>query len=119
MNAEEAVQAYLAAWNEPDEQKRRELLEKAWAKSGTYTDPMSHAEGIDELVQLISEFQQQMPGTQIAISSQVDQHHDQLRFRWRMEGGPQGMDGIHVGTIAEDGKIERIVGFFGAEPPQA
>jgi hypothetical protein len=36
---DELVKMYCAAWNEPDAQRRRELLEKVWASEGTYTDP--------------------------------------------------------------------------------
>lgn len=117
MKMEETVQAYLDAWNEPDEAKRREILDKVWADKGTYTDPMSHAEGKEELVALIDQFHEQMPGAKIAIASQIDQHHGQVRFAWRMEGGPQTMDGIDVGRVNEDGRLESIVGFFGANPP--
>lgn len=119
MSTEEVVQAYMAAWNETDEAKRRELLDKAWADGGTYTDPMSHAEGRDELVALVSQFQQQMPGASIVIASGIDEHHGQLRFQWRMEGGPQAMEGIDIGRTAEDGRLQSIVGFFGAAPPPA
>lgn len=118
MKTEETVQAYMDAWNEPDETKRRQLLEKAWAENGTYTDPMSQAQGIDELMQLISEFHEQMPGAKLSIASQVEQHHDQVRFAWHMEG-PQPMDGIDVGRTTDDGRLESIVGFFGVTPPPA
>lgn len=119
MKTEETIQAYIDAWNEPDRDRRRELLDKAWDDNGTYTDPMSSAQGKEELLALIDQFHQQMPGTKIVIASQVEQHHGQLRFAWRMEGGPQAMDGIDVGRTAEDGRLESIVGFFGANPPPA
>jgi hypothetical protein len=117
MKTEETVQAYIDAWNEPDEKRRKELLDKAWADDGTYTDPMSHAEGREALIALISQFQSQMPGARIAIASKVDSHHDQLRFQWRMEGGPQAMEGIDIGRLTGDGRLASIVGFFGAAPP--
>jgi hypothetical protein len=119
MSTQEVVQAYMEAWNETDEGKRRVLLDKAWADNGTYTDPMQHAEGRDELIGLISQFQQQMPGASIVMASLIDEHHDRLRFQWRMEGGPQAMEGIDIGKTAADGRLESIVGFFGAAPPPA
>jgi hypothetical protein len=36
---EEIVLAYVAAWSETDEGKRRALLEMSWTENGTYTDP--------------------------------------------------------------------------------
>jgi hypothetical protein len=115
----EAVAAYMAAWNEADEAKRRKLLDSAWAADATYTDPMSHAAGRDALVDLISQFQTQMAGSSIAQTSGIDEHHGQLRFAWRMSGqdGSTRMEGIDVGQLAEDGRLQSIVGFFGPPPP--
>lgn len=119
MTTEDTVQAYLDAWNEADETKRRELIDRVWTDKGTYTDPMSHVEGKEELNALIEQFHSQMPGAKIAIASKIDQHHGRLRFAWRMEGGQQSIDGIDIGRLSDDGKIESIVGFFGASPPPA
>jgi SnoaL-like protein len=111
----EVVQAYMAAWNEADENKRRALLEKAWADDGRYTDPMSDAPGRDALIALISQFHQQMPGASIVPASGIDEHHGQLRFAWKMlaADGSTGMEGIDVGRLAEDGRLQSITGFFG------
>lgn len=112
------VTAYMAAWNEPDEAKRRSLLQKAWADNGRYTDPMSDAEGRDALVALISQFQKQMPGASITAASGVDEHHGRLHFAWKLQrsDGSTQMEGIDIGQLAGDGRIQSIVGFFGAPP---
>ncbi len=117
----EIVSAYMAAWNEPDEAKRRALLDKAWAGNGRYTDPMSDAQGRDALVELISQFQKQMPGASIAIASGIDEHHSRLRFAWKLQmpDGSTRMEGIDIGQLAEDGRLQSIVGFFGSPPPAA
>jgi len=114
-DTKEIVAAYMAAWNETDETKRRALLEKAWADDGRYTDPMSDAPGRDSLLALISQFHQQMPGASIVSASSIDEHHGQLRFAWKMVAadGSTGMEGIDVGRLAEDGRLQSITGFFG------
>jgi hypothetical protein len=45
----------------------------------------------------------------------VDLHHDVLRFAWRMvlADGRALPDGIDFGELGPDGKLARIVGFFG------
>jgi hypothetical protein len=110
----------MAAWNEPDEDKRRKLLDSAWADDATYTDPMSQAAGRVALIDLISNFQKQMAGSSIAQTSGIDEHHRQLRFAWKMSGpdGSTRMEGIDVGWVAEDGRLQTIVGFFGPPPAQ-
>lgn len=121
MNAQEAITMYGNAWNEPDEAKRRAMLEKAWADDGVYTDPQSHAEGREALLQLIAGLRQTFAGVSIEPTSGVDEHHGKLRFTWKMLGadGNAMMEGIDFGELGDDGRIKRIVGFFGPPPPAA
>jgi hypothetical protein len=115
LDTNEIVHAYMAAWNEKDGKKRRELLERAWVDEGRYTDPMSDAPGLDALIELIAQFHKQMPGASIIPASAIDEHHGQLRFAWKMiaPDGSTGMEGIDIGRLAEDGRLQSITGFFG------
>ena len=117
MSARDTVATYAAAWDEPDEASRRHLLEQCWADDGTYTDPQSRAVGRDALAALIGEFQRRFQGSRIELSSGVDEHHGLLRFAWRIVG-PSGpvLEGMDFGELAEDGRLHRIVGFFGPLP---
>ena len=118
---EEVVGAYAAAWNEPDIAARRQLLEKSWAAAGTYTDPTAHLEGREALVQHISGFQKGLPNTRIEPTSQVDVHHNQIRFTWKITkvDGTTASEGMDFGVIDADGRIAKIVGFFGPFTPKA
>lgn len=115
---EEVVAAYLSAWNESDEHARAALLERCWAKGATYTDPTAHVEGRAALRDHIGGFQQQMPGSKLARTSGVDQHHGCIRFTWALRGpdGTQTMEGIDFGELGADGRLSRIAGFFGLPP---
>lgn len=117
-SVEDTVQAYGAAWNEPEEAARRKLLEAAWSDDGAYTDPQSNVQGRDALVALIGGFQKQMPGARIELASGVDQHHDRLRFAWKLVGPNEAtmVEGIDYGELAEDGRLSKIVGFWGQPP---
>jgi|1185.fasta_scaffold03675_3 hypothetical protein len=117
--AAEVVAAYGAAWDEQDEQARRALLERAWTDDGTYTDPTAHAEGREGLVAHIGGFHARMPGFRIVIASGVDGHGGCLRFAWQMLD-PQGevaLEGLDFAEQGPDGRLKRIVGFFGPLPP--
>jgi len=117
MATKETVEAYIAAWNETDEAKRRALIDKCWAENGTYTDPMADVSGRDALATLIVGFQAQMPGATIEITSGIDEHHGRIRFGWKLADGSQPMEGIDVGQVTADGQLASIVGFWGAAPP--
>lgn len=116
---DETVKVYCAAWSEPDADRRRELLGRVWDADGIYTDPLFHIEGREALIELMGGFLQTNPSAQIVPSSHVDFHHGTLRFSWKFIGGDSKtvMEGIDFGVVGEDGKLKKIVGFFGSIKP--
>jgi hypothetical protein len=120
MDPAEAVATYGAAWNETDEGKRRELLTKSWSDDGVYMDPTGRADGRDALVAHIGGFQGMMAGHTISNTSAVDVHGNVFRFSWIMRNGDEDvLEGMDFGELADDGRISRIVGFFGPFPAPA
>jgi hypothetical protein len=118
MDSKTVVDTYIAAWNETDEEQRKELIAQCWSDSGTYTDPVADVSGPAALSDLINGFHGQMPEASIVVTTGIDQHHDHIRFGWRLEGAAQAIDGIDVGRLASDGRLASIVGFWGTNPPE-
>jgi len=116
--ARTVVETYCAAWNETDTAARRSLLDAAWADDGTYTDPRSDLAGRDALSRHIGERQKRMPGARIVMTSGVDVHHGLLRFGWKLvdSGGATVLEGVDIGELAADGRLRKIIGFFGPLP---
>jgi len=110
------IDRYCAVWNEPDEGRRKALLEAVWAEGARYTDPRADTVGADELLAHIATIRASRPGAKIARTTAVDHHHDVARFGWRVieaDGTPLP-EGIDFVELTSDGKrIERIIGFFG------
>ena len=118
MRASEVVAAYGAAWDEPDEAKRREVLETAWSEGGLYLDLTGRADGREALVRHIGGFRDAMPGHRILMASGVDEHDGYLRFAWKVidPKGNEVMEGCDFGALDAEGKLKMIVGFFGPWP---
>lgn len=116
---EEIVLAYVAAWVETDEGKRRALLEKSWAENGTYNDPTVEVVGREALVQHIGGIHKRFAGHRILLTSGVDEHHGWLRFTWAMVSpeGSRVSEGIDFGEVSSDGRLISITGFFGSPSP--
>jgi hypothetical protein len=115
------VDAYFAMWNEEDTTKRAHHIEKAWMDSGRYVDPARDATGYAALNQMVTDARPHFPGHKVERTSAIDAHHDQLRFSWDVVApdGSVAVSGIDVGVVAQDGRLERITGFFGPLAPDA
>jgi hypothetical protein len=120
MDTDEIVAMYGAAWNETDDAKRAALLQQSWADDGVYGDPTATVEGRAALVAHIGGFHEMMPGHVIDMTSGVDAYGGVFRFGWVMRKGAEiALEGMDFGELAPDGRIRRIVGFFGPFPPLA
>src|SRR6476646_99673 len=104
------VDTYLAMWNEDNPGRRAQLIEKAWATDGAYTDPMLQATGYDELTAMVEAVHQQFPGYRFRRLSGVDVHHDHARFAWDLtnDDGTVAVAGLDVAELAPDGRLQRI-----------
>ena len=114
----DAVVAYCAAWNSVDRADRERLLARAWAPDGIYSDPEpTLAAGRAALSDTIAAFQRTHPGARFRCSA-PQAHHGAMRVTWILLG-PDGVElahGMDFSELATDGRIRRVVGFFG-EPP--
>ena len=107
------IDRYVAAWNEPDDDRRKALIDAALGADLWYRDPMLEADGREAFNAVLAAVRQQLPGHVLTRTSDVDAHHDVVRFRWALgvPGQPPTFAGIDVGKFDEDGKLHRIVGF--------
>ena len=110
---------YVAAWNEPDAATRLKILERCWAGDGAYVDPNVELRGRSALCEHISKVQAGRPGARLEMMSGVELHHHVVRFLWRLvrADGRAGETSLDVGEVDADGRLTKIVGFFG-EPPK-
>lgn len=124
MDPQEAVKQYAHAWTMRTEDDIRSALADCWADTGSYTDPTTDpVVGVDALARHIHGFTQQFPEATLSPTSALDAHHLVGRFGWVLSSPtPMVADGVELGTaipgvdfveFTEDGRIQRIVGFFG------
>ncbi|KAA8883754.1 nuclear transport factor 2 family protein [Nocardia colli] len=109
------IDTYCAGWSDPDPLRRRKFLGEALADGATYTDPTVHTIGVEELASHIDGVFAQQPGMRVLRVSNVDAHHGVARFGWRLvqADGTALPDGVDFVEISAEGRIRKIVGFFG------
>jgi hypothetical protein len=94
------------------------LLEQCWNDGGIYVDPKVSLSGRDALSRHIATVQAARPGARLEFMSGIDVHHNVVRFLWRLvrADGTCGDTSIDFGEVGPDGRLVRIIGFFGPPP---
>ena len=114
---QEIIERYLAAFNESDVARRRELLNTLYTSDCTYTDPHVDLRGPEQVEGFIAQTQERFPGVKFTLGGPVDAHHDQARFQWH--AGPDDAPDAYVGfdvIVVADGQIRNVYGFMDAAP---
>lgn len=113
----ECFEHMLAAWNERDVERVRGHLERALAPNVVFCDPQNLTTGLDEFEAMVREFRATLPEAVCARSSGVDSHHHLYRYHWTVSVGDEVLvPGFDVVAVNDDGKVERVDGFFGDVP---
>ena len=112
----ELVEAFHAAFGEPDSPTRRDLLRRAWVVGGRYTSPAVDLDSREELLAYVGAFRERWPGARFVLTSDVDAHHRALRYSWQLRApdGPVLLEGTSFGELAPGGRLARLVVFHGA-----
>lgn len=114
----ESLDHMMAAWNEPEPKKVRVHLERALAPDVVFIDPSIVTRGIDAFEANVHEVQGRLAGADYRRASGVDQHHSVVRYAWEIRRkGELVLPGFDVTELDEEGRVLRVLGFFGPLPP--
>jgi hypothetical protein len=119
VDVNQSVVHYIAAWNERDPTKRRELVAKTWIEDGTYIDAARNGDGHDGLDQMLQTAQDHWPGYRLSLASGIETHNGYVRFSWAAGGTPEAplyINGTDIAAMTEDGRFKWVIGFVNAAP---
>jgi hypothetical protein len=119
MSLDDVLDAYDRAWNETDAAARRRLLEASLSDTCELVEPRGRFAGRDAIIDRLGGFTQRLPGARVNITTKVDEHNGFARYGWVIvdQDGAQVLDGIDIIELAGDGRLARIVMFFGPLRP--
>ncbi len=80
----EAIRSYDAAWNAPDAEERRRLLEAALTDDCELVDPRGRFPGRQSILERITGFADRFPGARVDITTKVDEHNGFARYGWEI-----------------------------------
>jgi hypothetical protein len=107
----------LDAWNERDLGRLRGHLEAALAPDVVFIDPTIETHGLAEFEKNVRDFQAKYPQAEIRRASGIDSHHQIHRYSWEIvHGGKVFLLGFDVAETTAEGKVCKVLGFFGPLP---
>lgn len=112
--AEKRVDAWFAAWSEPDAAKREALLAAHVAPEIRFRDRFSATVGIDDLHPHLEAVHVFMPGLRIARSGPIHHCQGTALTEWvatGADGGERGR-GTNIFTFDAEGRIADVVGLW-------
>ena len=109
------IESYDQAWNVSEVDERRRLLEAALTDDCEMLEPRGRFAGREAIFERISGFSDRFPGARVDITTNVDEHNGFARYGWKIvdREGTHLLDGIDVVERAGDGRLRKVVMFFG------
>lgn len=106
VSIEDAVDGYVAAWNEPDPLVRRDLLAQAVGDDFELAGPTGTFRGRDAVEGLIVALRTRMVGAVVARLGPVDG----ASFRWAIltATGTTLLEGVDEVEAGDDGRLRRV-----------
>ena len=113
------VDGWLASYADPDAARRTAAIRASWNAEGRLVDPPMEARGHQGISDQAATLLAQFPGHRFERTTAIDAHHQFLRYGWKLvdANGAGVLEGLDVMELDVDGRIARVVGFFGAQPP--
>ena len=115
------IDSHLQAYAMADADRRNALVAANWSADGELLDPPLEGRGHAEISALADAVLTHFAGHRFERTTAVDSHHGFARYGWelRASDGTNAVSGIDVVQFDEEGKLLRVVGFFGPLEPVA
>lgn len=112
----DVVGAYRRSWSAAGEERDR-LLQLSLTEDAELVQPNGRSLGRDAVTQRIAGLSDRWPGAHVEMTSDVDEHHGFVRYRWLLRSSESVvLTGFDAGELAADGRLRRVVQFFDPAP---
>jgi hypothetical protein len=113
-----SIDRMLSVWNEQDLSRLPGLLEAALTSDVVFIDPTIVTRGLIEFEQNVRHFRARYPQASVRRASGIDSHHGLHRYAWEIDHrGKVLLRGMDVAESSPDGRVNRVLGFFGPLTP--
>ena len=114
----QVIDTHLEAYCLADAARRAELVARVWDPAGSLVDPPFDGTGHEAIAGMTDVVLTHYAGHRFERTTAIDAHHGIARYGWALVGpdGSAAVTGTDVAEIGPDGRLVRVVGFFGELP---
>ena len=122
LDTNQLVARYVALWNEPDVDRRRQEIVALWTPDGLHYAKSHTCHGYCALEHRVTGSYERSiaPGLNLfRHAGNIDAHHNVVRFDWHMvrrESGDIAATGSELIVLADDGRIQADYQFVEPDP---
>lgn len=114
----DVVDQMLDVWNETNPELIFDRLSAVLTPDIVFIDPTVTTRGLTEFEANVRRFRAKYPDAVISRTSGIDSHHNLHRYSWQISmSGKVALTGFDVSESAANGRICKVLGFFGPLPP--
>ncbi|MEL7043317.1 MAG: hypothetical protein AAGL90_17495 [Pseudomonadota bacterium] len=114
----ENLDRMCGVWNTEDADEQVALTKASMEHNVHFVDPKYNIIGHDPFLAMVKATQAQVPGAVYARASKVDFQNNFCRFHWSIHlDGKLVLAGFDVVEVTDQGKILKVIGFFGELEP--
>jgi hypothetical protein len=110
-----AIDIHLAAYCDPDPERRCELIASVWHTDGALIDPPFEGAGHNEIAAMADVVLTHYTDHTFRRTTNVDSHHNFARYAWELvdTDGTVAVGGTDIVEFDDAGRLVRVIGFFG------
>jgi hypothetical protein len=110
---EQVWNSYLKAYGDVSTEDRRRLLASSVSDDVLSTNPGDEAQGLENLLTHVDQFQKRLPGSYFKINS-LKFHHEQVLTEWTLykADGSTVTTAHTYGVFNDQGRLKKLIGFF-------
>jgi hypothetical protein len=116
---DQTLQAYVELWSEPDADRREALVRACLSEDAEIIGPRYRFKGRRAVLDEVARFLRTDPGFRPVLTSGFDAHDGWVRFTFALldPAGRIVNEGWDLVELDGDGRIARVISFWGPLPP--
>lgn len=109
-----ALNDMMAIWNEPDADARQRLADSALETNLHFVDPNYNILGRNAFLDMVATTREKFPGVTYGHDGEIDAQNNFYRYHWIIKKGDVvAMKGFDCVEMTDEGKVLKVIGFFG------